>query len=131
MAQTLDRAGVEEAATPARVARTREPRRTLPPEARRLMPVDVVPGRQTGPVPEGSAPEIDQFLQDIRESKRLSENTLVAYGNDIRQYRAFLDRQGVEGWDTDPATVLQFVAWLKEQAYAPDRKSTRLNSSHT
>ena len=131
MAQTLDRAGVEEAATPARVARTREPRRTLPPEARRLMPVDVVPGRQTGPVPAGSAPEIDQFLEDIRESKRLSENTLVAYGNDIRQFRAFLDRQGVDGWETEPATVLQFVAWLKDQAYAPASLARKLAATRT
>ena len=131
MAQTLDRAGVEEAATPARVARTREPRRTLPPEARRLMPVDVVSGRLNGPAPANASPEIDQFLAEIRETKRLSENTLVAYGNDLRQFRAFLDRQGVDGWETEPATVLQFVAWLKDQAYAPASLARKLAATRT
>jgi integrase/recombinase XerD len=131
MAQTLDRAGVEETTPPVRVARTREPRPTLPPDARRLLPVDVVSGRPTGPAPAGTSPEIDQFLAEIRESKRLSENTLIAYGNDLRQFRAFLDRQDVRGWETDPATVLQFVAWLKDQAYAPASLARKLAALRT
>lgn len=131
MAQTLDRGGVEEDAPPARSTRPREPRRSLPADTRRLVPVDVVPERPVMPAPAGASPEIDAFLDDIRSSKRLSGNTLAAYGNDIRQYRAFLDREGVIGWDTEPTTVLHFVAWLKEQAYAPASLARKLAATRT
>lgn len=131
MAQSLDRAGVEEAAKPTRASRASGPRRSLPAEARRLVPVEVTPGHALQPLPSRTSPDIEAFLEDIRVTKRLSENTLVAYGNDIRQYRAFLDRQGVAGWDTEPTVVLQFVGWLKDQAYAPASLARKLAATRT
>lgn len=133
MAQTLDHGGVDTAAaSQARSTRGRASKPTLPPEARRLVPVESQETRPKTPSsPVGMSPDIDEFLADIRSEKRLSVNTLVAYGNDLRQFRGYLDRQGIKDWDTDAATVLNFVAWLKDQAYAPASLARKLAATRT
>lgn len=130
MSQTVDQTGVGEVDQQTHAPRARETRRTLPAEARHLMAIDPSRGT-TQAVTTGNSPDIDSFLEEIRAGKRLSENTLVAYGNDIRQFRGFLDRQGVLGWETDPATVLKFVAWLKDQAYASASLARKLAATRT
>lgn len=96
-------------------------------------PMDAVPvhvrERRTAAVyepddPRGSA--ISSFLSASGVEKGSSVNTLAAYRNDLRQLGAFLDSQGIDGWEVEPTTVLDFIVSLKEQEYAPASLARKL-----
>jgi integrase/recombinase XerD len=44
-------------------------------------------------------PALDLFLAHIRVEKGLAENTVEAYGHDLRRYVEHLGRLGIDGWD--------------------------------
>jgi integrase/recombinase XerD len=79
-------------------------------------------------VPPRIPPEqhVAAFLTYLAAERRLSANTLSAYRNDLRQLRAYLDRQGVVDWAAEPSAVVGFVLWLKEQQYAPASLARKL-----
>jgi integrase/recombinase XerD len=82
-----------------------------------------------GPVrPDSGDPwdAVEAFLAARRAARRSSANTLTAYRNDLRQLRRFLDDHGVAGWEVEPVLVLEFVAWLKDQEFAPASQARKL-----
>jgi integrase/recombinase XerD len=44
-------------------------------------------------------PALDLFLSHVRVEKGLSENTVEAYGHDLRRYLQHLERAGIRTWD--------------------------------
>ncbi len=76
--------------------------------------------------PEARWKAIDAFLAARGAEKGSSANTLAAYRNDLRQLRVFLDSRGIEGWEVEPTTVLDFIVSLKEQEYAPASLARKL-----
>ncbi len=44
-------------------------------------------------------PALDLFLAHVRVEKGLAENSVEAYGRDLRRYVEFLDGRGVAAWD--------------------------------
>jgi integrase/recombinase XerD len=72
--------------------------------------------------------DVEAFLAARGATRRSSENTLSAYRNDLRQLRRFLDGHGdgIAGWDVEPVVILEFVAWLKDQEFAPASQARKL-----
>jgi integrase/recombinase XerD len=52
-------------------------------------------------------PALDLFLAHVRVEKGLAENTVEAYGHDLRRYLAHLGAMGVDGWERVGRTELQ------------------------
>ena len=77
---------------------------------------------------DGGWEDVEDFLAARGATRRSSENTLSAYRNDLRQLRRFLDGHGdgVAGWDVEPVVILEFVAWLKDQEFAPASQARKL-----
>jgi integrase/recombinase XerD len=69
---------------------------------------------------------VERFLAYLATEQRLSVNTLSAYRNDLRQLIAYLRGQGIAGWAVEPAVVVGFVVWLKEQQYSPASLARKL-----
>ena len=69
---------------------------------------------------------VEAFLAHLATERRFSGNTLSAYRSDLRQLRQYLDGRGVRGWEVEPAAVVGFVLWLKEQQYAPASLARKL-----
>jgi len=56
---------------------------------------------------------LDGFLDELRAGRRLSANTVDAYGRDLADYRAFAARHGLTGWqEATPTFVDAYFALL-------------------
>jgi len=86
------------------------------------------PARPDRPRDSKAWEDVEDFLTARGATRRSSENTLSAYRNDLRQLRRFLDGHGdgVSGWDVEPVVILEFVAWLKDQEFAPASQARKL-----
>ena len=66
--------------------------------------------------------QIGQFLRYLKDKKGYSDNTIVAYRNDLRQFVAFLQqtaRSSANSWDKiDQSRILAYGEHLGEQPYA-------------
>ncbi|MFC1973845.1 site-specific tyrosine recombinase XerD [Chloroflexota bacterium] len=69
---------------------------------------------------------IDSFLTFLSVEKGFSKNTLEAYRNDLGQFVAFLNEQGISqgkpqvDWgNVERTSVLNYLVSLKERSYAP------------
>ena len=71
---------------------------------------------------------MEAWLSSLAHERRMSPHTLRAYGDDAARFVSFLD--GYRGSRTTLAT-LQKLKPAELRAFLTDRKSTRLNSSHT
>jgi integrase/recombinase XerD len=86
------------------------------------------PARPEHPPDSGAWADVEAFLAARGATRRSSANTLSAYRNDLRQLRRFLDGhgEGIAGWDVEPVVILEFVAWLKDQEFAPASQARKL-----
>ena len=86
------------------------------------------PARPDRPRDSVAWEDVEDFLAARGRHARSSANTLSAYRNDLRQLRRFLDGHGdgVAGWDVEPVVILEFVAWLKDQEFAPASQARKL-----
>ncbi len=58
-------------------------------------------------------PALDLFLAHVRVEKGLAENSVLAYGRDLRRYLDFLGERGVSSWEAVTRGHLQeHLAWL-------------------
>ncbi len=63
---------------------------------------------------------VDQFLHSLRAERTYSDDTLISYGTDLRQFLSFIEQRF--GFNLAPSQVTkqilrQFLAHLKEQNY--------------
>ncbi len=76
--------------------------------------------------------QVDQFLRYLQDEKGYSDNTIAAYGNDLRQFAAYLDRttiDSVSSWaDVDQQTIQMYGGYLEEQSYAPSTIARKIAS---
>ena len=66
---------------------------------------------------------IDKYLQYIKLELNLSSHTLVAYGNDLRQWQRFLTN-GTEELDVESVTVSDIRAWMLQLSDSGDGART-------
>jgi len=63
--------------------------------------------------------EIKKFLNYLKVEKGFSQNTIVAYENDLNQLAGSLEESGITSWkDFDRQSVLSYLTNLKERRYA-------------
>ncbi|MBM3450543.1 MAG: site-specific tyrosine recombinase XerD, partial [Armatimonadetes bacterium] len=61
--------------------------------------------------------EIADFLRQLAGERGSAENTLTAYGRDLRRFAAFLDDDGVPGWGAVDASVIRrYLARMSRSA---------------
>src|SRR5688500_1263344 len=119
LAETLDRAASPE--EPVRPVSRPAPSLIREPQA--------VGGHNGAPAYDPQEPRwepVEAFLTARGAARRSSVNTLSAYRNDLRQLRRYLDGRAIEGWVVEPVVVLEFVAWLKDQEFAPASQARKL-----
>lgn len=76
-------------------------------------------------LPEVLMSNIDVFLDHLANQRNAAPNTVVAYRNDLRQFRDYLsgvrsplDGSNAEIHPLDPGTVASFVLYLRDRGYA-------------
>ena len=75
------------------------------------------------------APQIVQFIQSLRIMDGLSENTLSAYQNDLKNYQAWLNLQGFTNLlDISPTQLEDYVFALFEQDKQPKSIARAISS---
>lgn len=64
--------------------------------------------------------QLTEFIDYLQIERGLSEHTLSAYHNDLRQYLDFLHHHQIEGWrETTRLTITGFTKELRERGLAP------------
>lgn len=67
----------------------------------------------------GTRDNIEDFLDHLRDGRRLSDNTVAAYGRDLDQFADFLDRAGVDDLSVvDHKLLRSFLANQQARGYA-------------
>ena len=62
---------------------------------------------------------VTDFIQYLKEEKKLSQNTLMSYQRDIEQYIGFLHGKNVENiQQSNKATIATYMAWQNSQGRA-------------
>ncbi len=75
---------------------------------------------------------LDLFLNFLTVEKGLSRNTLDGYGRDLARYLDFLEARGIADADEiSPATILQFLAHLKQAGLSPRSRARALVALRT
>ena len=75
------------------------------------------------------AAHAERYLDHLAVERGLSENTLVAYRQDLRRYLGFLGRREIRRVeDVDGATIRAFVASLSASTHGPDDAPYRATS---
>ncbi len=66
--------------------------------------------------------QVDRFLRYLKDEKGYSDNTIAAYGNDLRQFLSLLDQVttgSVGSWaEVDHQLIEAYGEYLEEQTYA-------------
>lgn len=70
--------------------------------------------------------EVQAFLYYIKHSKGLSENTMAAYGNDLRQFARFVEGRSETSWQIARSTVTAFLEFLVQREYKPSSQARKL-----
>lgn len=68
--------------------------------------------------------EIDDFLEGLELELRRSPHTVTAYGNDLRQFAAWLTGGRPEEFRADDVTTADIRAWLASMARAREKATT-------
>jgi integrase/recombinase XerD len=76
--------------------------------------------------------KIREFLDHLLVDRRLAENTISAYHNDLSQYLLFLENQHVSSWaDTSQASVAEFMKHLKDKGISSASVARKLAAIKT
>jgi integrase/recombinase XerD len=74
-------------------------------------------------------PAFDVYLAHLRVEKGLSENSVEAYGRDIRSYLEALDRMGISSWEqVDRSAVRQHLAGLLQRGLSARSQARALSA---
>ncbi len=74
-------------------------------------------------------PALDIFLAHVRVEKGLAENSVEAYGRDLRRYLDFLAARGVSSWSAVTRGHLQeHLAWLVSRGISPRSQARALSA---
>jgi integrase/recombinase XerD len=74
-------------------------------------------------------PALDLFLAHVRVEKGLSENTVEAYGRDLRRYLDHLDAQGISAWERVGRTEVQgHLSELVRRGLSPRSQARALSA---
>ena len=58
----------------------------------------------------------EEFLEYLKREKKLSENTLLAYGRDLLEFSVFIAERGVPALcEADNTEVVAYLLWLKNE----------------
>jgi integrase/recombinase XerD len=80
-------------------------------------------------VADGLAADAERYLDHLVVERGLSENTLLAYRQDLRRYVDLLGRREIRrAEDVDGATIRAFVAALSASTHGPDDAPYRATS---
>lgn len=78
---------------------------------------------------------ITQFLAELSQQRKLSDNTTAAYRTDLEQFVAFLEERGISEWDqVQHDDLMSFQIYLRDRAYAKStvaRRTAALKSFFT
>ena len=78
---------------------------------------------------DGLPTDAERYLDHLAVERGLSENTLLAYRQDLRRYVGFLGRREIRrAEDVDGATIRAFVASLSASTHGPDDAPYRATS---
>lgn len=58
---------------------------------------------------------LDQFLDSLRFLKNLSQNTIEAYGNDLKHWQTFLEHKKINWQDFNHNALTKYMSFLSEQ----------------
>lgn len=58
---------------------------------------------------------VNSFVEDLRTSKNLTQNTLDSYTRDLRQYLSFLDDAGLNYKSVKKTNVIAYILYLQKQ----------------
>jgi integrase/recombinase XerD len=74
-------------------------------------------------------PALDVYLAHLRVEKGLAENSVEAYGRDIRSYLDALDRMGLSSWEqVDRSAVRQHLAGLLQRGLSARSQARALSA---
>lgn len=81
--------------------------------------------------------EIDKFLTYLKAEKGLSDNTYVAYQNDLSQMTGFFESEfqrnnSMPSWENiDHQSIMQYLLGLQEKRYAPTTRARKLAAARS
>lgn len=68
---------------------------------------------------------IDRFTSYLR-SLNMSENTIVSYGRDVREFLRFVESRGTQAHEVDERRLLEFLEHLTGKGLKSSARVTRL-----
>lgn len=71
---------------------------------------------------------IERFLDAIAADQSASKNTQIAYETDLREYRRFLEKDGLGFATVQRAEIEAYVAWMREQNLEASTRARRLSA---
>lgn len=71
---------------------------------------------------------LQRFLDHVMVEKGLSDNTLAAYGRDLGQFVALLEKNGQDVESVDADSVTAFTAWMDRKQLAPASIARKLSA---
>jgi integrase/recombinase XerD len=74
---------------------------------------------------------VDAFLGELRTGRRLSRNTLEAYGGDLRRFADFLESEGIALPEFSRVHCLEFLDALRREGQSARSVSRRVSSLRT
>lgn len=72
--------------------------------------------------------ELQRFIDHLTVERGLSENTLAAYGRDISQFAAYIERMGCDIGFVNSETILGFLAWIEKQQFSRASVARKLSA---
>ena len=83
--------------------------------------------------------EIREFITYLHNTKKTSANTEISYQRDLKKMAEFLKERGIRNYkDVKELELEGYISYMErekfassKEKYGADRKSTRLNSSHS
>ncbi len=77
----------------------------------------------------GNAKFVDEFLDHLKNEKRMAKNSLEAYKGDVNDFHAFLEKRGIAGFTkASNAEVVAYLLELKEQGRSASTINRKLAS---
>lgn len=70
----------------------------------------------------------DEYLDTLRAERRLSDNTVRAYGRDLALYAAFLHSRTLRPLTADHEDLQKYLQWLSDRGLSPRSRARNLSA---
>lgn len=71
---------------------------------------------------------LDDFVDDLTNNKKLSENTIESYSRDIKQYLSYLEENNIDFKGAKRGNIIAYILYLKKENKAPSSISRSIAS---